>query len=473
MSGCATTSGYDLVVVTNFLPSPGDAPRRRGPAGSMSRLLRPVVAARGGAWVGGAPQPAPESELDDGVRLHPVPLTGREVADHYHGHCLSTLAPLYVDAGQQITFTRRQREAYRTVNQRIAEAVARIAAPGATVWVQDYHLQLVPAHLRGLRPDVRIGFFLHTPFPPVERFTRQPLRDAILDGLLGADLIGFQQQRSASNFLAVAEELGGWCHDSHTVRVDGRRVAVRVLPSEVDGAQIEALAGTVEVAARADTVRATVGDPRRVLLSVGSADPADGVGRRLDAYAQLLAEGRIDPLDTVLIHLAACGDEDHTARQFEHDTIDRMVAQINGMYARLGHPVLHYLRPQLDFPDLVAMYRAADVLLATPLHQGMTLAAKEFVATRTDDTGRIVLSEFSGAAGDLPEADIVNPHDMEALKDAIEAAARAARKPEEAMAAMRQRLRGRDVQTWADAFLTALATVARRNQPDLATGRHP
>ena len=354
----------------------------------------------------------------------------------------------------------------------MAQAVAQIAAPGAAVWVQDYHLQLVPAQLRALRPDVRIGFFLHTPFPPVERFARQPMRDAILDGLLGADLIGFQHSRSAGNFLAVAAELGGWCHDSHTVQVDGRRVAVRVFPTEVDGAQIEALAATVEVATRADTVRATVGDPARVLLSVGSPDPADGVGRRLDAYAQLLAEGRLDPLHTVLIHLAGCGDEDHTARQYGHETIDRMVAQINGMFARLGHPVLHYLRPELELPDLVAMYRAADVLLATPLHQGMTLAAKEFVAARTDDTGRVVLSEFTGAAADLPEADIVNPHDMEALKNAIEAAARAGREPQDAMRAMRQRLRGRDVDTWADGFLTALGTVARRNQPDLAAGRH-
>lgn len=471
MTGGPTTAGYDLVVVTNRLPVQDDPPRWRTPAGSMWRVLRPVIAARGAAWVGGVPGPMPASELTDDMWLHPVPLSAREIADHYYGHCLSTLAPLYVDAGQQVSFTRRCREAYRAVNRRMAEAVARIAAPNAAVWVQDYHLQLVPALLRTLRPDVRIGFFLHTPFPPVERFARQPLRDTILDGLLGADLIGFQQSRSAGNFLAVAAELGGWCHDSHTVQVDGRRVAVRVFPAEVDGAQIEALAGTAEVAARADTVRTTVGDPGRVLLSVGSPDPADGVGRRLDAFAQLLAEGRIDPIDTVLIHLAACGDEDHTARQHEHETIDRMVAQINGMYARLGHPVLHYLRPQLEFPDLVAMYRAADVLLATPLHQGMTLAAKEFVASRTADTGRIVLSEFSGATADLPEADIVNPHDTDALKDAIEAAAHATGKPEDAMAAMRQRLRGRDAETWADTFLTALSTVARRNQPDLATAR--
>ncbi len=472
MSRRTTTAGYDLVVVTNLLPVQDDPPRWPSSAGSMRRVLRPVVAARGGAWVGGVPEPAHGAGLVDDLWLHPVPLTAREVADHYHGHCLSTLAPLYVDAGQRVVFTRRWREAYRTVNERIAEAVARIAAPGAAVWVLDYHLQLVPAHLRGLRPDLRIGFFLHTPFPPVERFARQPMREAILDGLLGADLIGFQQQRSASNFLAVAAELGGWCHDSHTVQVDGRRVAVRVFPSEVDAAHIEALAGTVEVGTRADTVRATVGEPGQVLLSVGGPGPADGVGRCLEAYAQLLAEGRLDPLDTVLIHLAACGDEDDRARQYGHETIDRMVAQINGMFARLGHPVLHYLRPQLELPDLVAMYRAADVLLATPVHQGMTLAAKEFIAARTEDTGRIVLSEFTGAAADLPEADIVNPHDMEALKDAIVVAAGGSGNAGDAMRAMRRRLRGRDVETWAEAFLSALATAVRRNQPDLAAGRH-
>ncbi len=200
-------------------------------------------------------------------------------------------------------------------------------------------------------------------------------------------------------------------------------------------------------------MRAALGEPSLVLLSIGSPDPADGVGRRLDAYAQLLDEGRLDPRRTVLIHVAASGDEQNMDPLADHDRIDRQVGQINGAYARLGRPVVHYLRRELAPAELIAVYLAADVMIATPLHHGPVLAAKEFVATRTADTGRLVVSEFTGAATDLPEADVVNPHDIDAVKTTILLTASQARTTSPQMAAMRQRLELRDVHAWADTFL--------------------
>jgi trehalose 6-phosphate synthase len=459
-----TTAGYDLVVAANWLPVRDSASGWRDTAGSAARPLRAAVAARGGAWIGCGIDADQEALLADDLWLHPLAVPGQLATNSYQGHCLSTLLPLYVDGGERPRFGPHWREAYRRVNYRMATAAATIAAPEAVVWIHDYHLQLMPGYLRHLRPDLRIGFFLHTPFPSVERFTQQPMREQVLAGLLGADLVGFQQERSLINFLDVTAELGPFRHDDRAVHVGERKVAVGVFPSSVDVAYIDRLASDVAVQLRAEAVRSTLGSPRLVLLSAGAPYAAEGVRQRLDAYADLLAEGRLDPGSTAMVHIAACGDEDLAGQPAERDLVERQVAQINGLYGRLGQPVVHYVRRPLDPTDLIALYVAADVMLATPLRQGMTLAAKEYVAARTDDTGRLVLSEFTGAAADLPEADIVNPHDAEALKTAILTAAANAHVASAQMHRMRQRLRRHDSAAWATSYLTALTTTTR---PDL------
>ncbi len=464
-----TTAGYELVFATHSLPVHLDPLRWQPVAGSVPGSLRQPVAARGAAWTGFSAGSAAEPQLLEGLWLHPVPLSGAEITDYYHGHCLSTLTPLYFDCGQPAQFSAPWREAYRRVNYRLAHAVANIAAPAGTVWIHDHHLQMVPGYLRQIRPDLHIGFFLHSPFPPVDRFAQQPMREQILAGLLGADLIGFQQVRSAVNFLGTALELGRLPHRGTTLEFGERRVATGVFPASVDAPRLAGLAEMPHVRARASKIRSIVGDPRLVLLSVGGPEYADGVRRRLNAYADLLAEGRLDATDTVLIHVGTYPDGGLATRSPERENIERQIAQINGTHARIGHPVIHYERGEVDLPELAALYLAADVMLATALRQGMSLAAKEFVATRTDDTGRLVLSEFSGAAAELPEADIVNPYDIDAVKASILRASATCHTPSEAMGRMRQRVRTQDVEAWCDMFLAALAASSGRGgHPDLA-----
>lgn len=466
----APSGVHDLVLASNWLPVTGAPPAWTTPAGSASAALRTIARDRGAAWVGCQAGGSGRPQRLDRVWLQPVPLFPGQVADYYHGHCLGSLAPLYLDGGQQPQYRPQWRSAYCDVNARVALAAARLAAAGAAVWVNDYHLQLVPGELREHRPDLQVGMFLHAPFPPVERFLRQPMRNQVLSGLLGADVIGFSHARSAANFLDVAAELGGHRHDGQTLHVAGRHVTTRVLPTPVDTTSIQRLATDITVRQQAAQMRAALGEPSLVVLSIGSPDPVDGVGRRLDAYAQLLDEGRLDPHRTVLIHVAASGDEQNMDPLADHDRIDRQVGQINGVYARLGRPVVHYLRRELPPAELVAVYLAADLLIATPLHHGPVLAAKEFVAARVADTGRLVVSEYTGAAADLPEAHLVNPHDIEAAKTAILLSASQARTPNPQMAAMRQRLELRGVQVWADTFLTALSTVARRERSSSLAG---
>lgn len=462
-------AGYDLVAIAHWLPARLDRDGWvwRDRAGSAARGLAAAVAAREGAWIGfsGTPgHPAPAMPFAD-LWLHPVPLGRRDLDDYYHGHCGATLRPLYHDCGEPAQFRRQWGDAYREINHRFALNAANLARRGATVWVHDYHLQLVPGYLRRVRPDLRIGFMLHVPFPSMERFWQQPIRTRMLQGLLGADLVAFQQPRSAANFLELAGEMTGLRRGEQILRADGRRVAVDTFPTSVDVAAIERLAADPAVRERARSLRQSLGNPRTVLLSTGALDHSDGVERRLEAFAQLLAEGRVDPADTVLVHVTACGEETLVPAA-QRDRVDRQVAQINGLYSRVGHPVVHYVRHELDQAELVALYLAADVMLALPLRQGMTLAAKEFVAARLDHTGRLVLSEFTGAVADLPEAIVVNPYDSEAVRNAICRAVSECELPDRAMAVMRRRLHDRDAGRWAQGFLTALdAATAERALP--------
>lgn len=449
MTRSDSDASFDLVVLAHRLPGDGQGSPgwRDGPA-STTDALRAVVAARGAAWIGCLGSAGQQGGTPgDALCLRPVPLTPRENHAYFRGHCTSSLAPLYFDYPQP-QYRSAWQDAYRQVNQRFAEAAARIAAPAATIWVHDYHLQLVPGYLRRIRPDLNIGFFLHSPFPPPERFLQQPLRTQILASLRQADLIGFQQARSARNFLDVCADLPDQQGGAGTTRVE-------VCPASVDVTRIAKLAGAPGIRARADAIRTQLGSPRVVLLSVGALDRAECVEGRLDAYAQLLTDNRLDPHDTVLVHVAPSGD-DTPGHQHHRDHIDRQVARINGVFSRLGRPVVHYLRRGLDVPELVALYIAADVLLATPIHHGAAPPAIEFVAARTADTGRLVLSEFTATATDLPEADLVNPYDSDAVADAIAAATANCHTASGAMRRMRLRLDDRDAHAWASNFLAAL-----------------
>ena len=448
------TPGYDLVVAASSLPIDSGPLRWRDRAGSIDRALRAAVADRGGTWIGCITTPAScEAAVLDQVWLDPVVLDSRDADDFVYGHCASTLAPLYLDNGVAPRFDSRWRAAYRSVNERIADAIARSAAPGAAVWIHDYHLQLVPGYLRAQRPDTRIGFFLHSPFPPAERFDMQPLRDEIRASLLSADQIGFQDEGSAANFADAIDMRGRWARIG---AIRAGRPRVGVFPMSVDTDEIQRVATAPRVVQTSAALRASLGDPKAVLLSIGPPDQGEAGHRMIDAYAELLAERAIDPDDVTLIYVSVCADDPSHLR-CDRQRLDRRIAQINGVHGRLGCPAIHYIHREQSFVDLVALYRTADALLALPLREGMSLAAKEFVAARVDDTGRLVLSEFSGAAKDLTEADIVNPNDIDQVKRAIVEAAADCHRPTHAMRSMRQRLHRHDADAWSQRVLAAIA----------------
>jgi trehalose 6-phosphate synthase len=323
--------------------------------------------------------------------------------------------------------------------------------------VHDYHLQLVPMMLRALRPDVRIGFFLHIPFPPQELFVQLPWRREILEGLLGADLVGFQVPGAASNFSRLARRLTDATTAEGGLRHDGRIVRVGAFPISIDATHLAERATDPAVIERAREIRHDLGDPEIVLLGVDRLDYTKGIEQRIRAVAELFAEGVLATPRHVMVQIAVPSRENDTHYQHERENLERVVGEVNGAHSSVGNPAIHYLHQSVEFDELVALYLAADVMLVTPLRDGMNLVAKEYVASRIDATGSLVLSEFAGSARELHSAILVNPHDLDGIKDAIRHVI--ALDPVEAKARMRRLrrvVRRNDVYAWAQDFLTAL-----------------
>ncbi|OBA84410.1 trehalose-6-phosphate synthase [Mycobacterium sp. 1164966.3] len=468
----------DFVVVANRLPvdlerlPDGSTTWKRSPGGLVT-ALEPLLRRRRGAWVGwpgvvGDELDGDEESIDqDELRLQPVRLSAKDVADYYEGFSNATLWPLYHDVIVEPIYHREWWERYLDVNRRFADAASRAAARGGTVWVQDYQLQLVPKMLRELRPDLTIGFFLHIPFPPIELFMQLPWRTEIIEGLLGADLVGFHLAGGAQNFLFLARRLVGANTSRGSVgvrsrfgevEVDSRKVQVGAFPISIDSRALDEAARDRNVRRRAREIRAELGNPRKILLGVDRLDYTKGINVRLKAFSELLAEGRAKRDDTVFIQLATPSRERVESYQILRNDIERQVGHINGEYGEVGHPVVHYLHRPVPRDELIAFFVASDVMLVTPLRDGMNLVAKEYVACRSDLGGALVLSEFTGAAAELRQAYLVNPHDLERVKDAIEAALnQPVEEGRRRMRSMRRQVLAHDVDRWARSFLDALA----------------
>jgi trehalose 6-phosphate synthase len=457
------SGAYGFVVLANRLPvdenpDAGDEHGWTISAGGLVSALHPVVRKAEGAWLGSAETAGEELEpfTFDGMFLHPLSLSAAELDEYYEGESNATIWPLFHDAVEQPVYRQHWWQAYQKVNHRFAEAAAEIAAPEATVWVHDYQLMLVPGMLRALRPDLRIGFFLHIPFPPLELFMQLPGRDRMISGLLGADLVGFQRPLAAQNFLQLAARLLGLEPAGDQVSYEGRTVTARAFPISIDTAAIEHRAADPNVQARAAQIKAELGS-RRLLLGVDRLDYTKGIEQRLGAYRELLADGTLRNDDVVLIQVAIPTRQRVVQYQQLRERVEAEVGRISGEFGDVGQAPVHYLRQSVDPDELVALYFAADVMVVTPLRDGMNLVAKEFVAARVDDGGALVLSEFTGAAAELTDAFLVNPHDIEDLKHGIVDALRA--EPGDLatrMRRMRAHVQTHDIDRWAQEFLDAL-----------------
>jgi trehalose 6-phosphate synthase len=314
--------------------------------------------------------------------------------------------------------------------------------------------------LRQQRPDVTIGFFLHIPFPPYELFSRLPWRKEIIEGLLGCDLIGFQRPMGATNFASSVHQLLGIDAVDGVIDLPSHQARLGVFPISIDFAEVEEMAAGRATRKLTSQIRARLGDPEVILLGVDRLDYTKGIGLRLRAFGALLESGELDVERCVMVQVATPTREAVEHYQDERREIERLVGEINGRFSRIGLPVIHYLYQTLSYDDLIALYRAGDVMLVTPFRDGMNLVAKEYAAAHIDGDGVLVLSEFAGAADELTDAVLVNPHDTQALQQAIVTAVEMHRHERRArMSGLRRQVQRMDVQGWADRFLSELVTV--------------
>ncbi|MBB6404557.1 trehalose-6-phosphate synthase [Arthrobacter sp. AZCC_0090] len=471
---------YDFMVVSNRLPvdrySSDDAESnddgwRRSPGGLVTALA-PMMTKTDGAWVGwhGAPDEPLEPFSHEGMDLVPVELSTDDVELYYEGFSNATLWPLYHDVIAPPEFHRTWWDTYRRVNRRFADAVIQYADQGATVWVQDYQLQLVPSMLRAARPDLRIGFFNHIPFPPPEIFAQLPWRQAIIEGLLGADLVGFQRPSDAANFMRSARRFLGASVKQQQIHVKGpdgqitHIARAQAFPISIAVDRISELAERPDIIERARQIRRDLGNPRTILLGVDRLDYTKGIPHRLKAFEELLKEGRLKVEDATLIQVASPSRERVRQYRLLREEVEGTVGHINGSYDTIQNTAVRYLHHNYPVEEMVALYLAADVMLVTALRDGMNLVAKEYVTARTDNTGALVLSEFTGAADQLKQALLMNPHDIDGLKSTIMRAVHLS--PNESrrrMKSMRKQILDHDVDHWSADFLSALAEIVVRD----------
>lgn len=430
---------------------------RRSPGGLVS-AMEPILLDRGGIWVGwdGAPGRAHRPQAVEGLTMVSVGMSRAEIDGFYEGFSNATLWPLFHDAIQPPQFNREWWGHYREVNERFAATVTRHARRNAVVWVHDYHLLLVPDMVRRQRPDLKIGFFLHIPFPPEELFAWLPWRTALLRGLLGCDLVSFQTEHSAQNFSRAARNDNQAEGTGLELRFQGRTVHVRSNPISIDTPDFDRLAQLASVQRKARELRRSLGD-RTIMLGVDRLDYTKGIPHRLRAFEELLKDGRLSVKKHVLVQVAVPSREDAAGYREIRSEVEETVGRINGQFSEAGAVAVHYFRRSLSREELVAYYLAADIMLVTPLRDGMNLVAKEYVACRHDIGGALVLSEFAGAARELRRAILVNPRDIDAMKNAIMVALKMDEKERRMrMSILRMQVKRHDVFNWATEFLDTL-----------------
>ena len=462
-----------VLIVANRLPvtvkpTEGGVEVQRSSGGLATGLLRPHEQS-GGLWIGwsGAPEqltPQQQAQLDRqlaDMRLVGVPLTDEQVSRYYEGFSNGVLWPLFHYLLDQVPLHVRDWEPYAEVNERFADIVAQHYQPGDLIWVHDYQLLLLPGLLRQRLPDAKIGFFLHIPFPSEELFRTLPERDRLLRGLLGADLVGFHTPAYLRHFAASLTQILGLTVDIDRVQLPDREVRLGVFPMGIDAATFGNLAREPAVQQEVDALR---GDGSvRLLVGVDRLDYTKGIPRRLLSFEKML-QNHPDLRERVrLVQVAVPSRTGVEAYQDFRALVEGTVGRINGDFGTPRWVPVHYIYRGLSEAELVALYRAADVMLVTPLRDGMNLVAKEFIASRTDGDGVLVLSEFAGASWELPEALQVNPYDVNGTAEACyRALTMGVEERRSRLSPLRSRVEAYDVHRWAGTFLEQLETVTVR-----------
>ncbi len=405
-----------------------------------------------------------------GENCRPVFLSRKQIDHYYLGFCNKTVWPLFHYFPMRTVYEEHFWKTYKQVNQIFCDEIFEIAKPGDYIWVHDYQLMLLPQLLRNKLPELEIGFFLHIPWPSFELFRLLPWREEILNGLLGADLIGFHTYDYVRHFLSSVSRIMGFEHTLGKVSMGNRIIKVDAFPMGINYEEYSKAISKAGVRKEVDKILQEVGK-RKIIISVDRLDYTKGIIQRLEAFDLFLSQNPEYKEKVTLIMVAVpsrTGVEDY---KMLRDRLEQLVGRINGEHGTMGWVPVWYLYRFLPFRRISALYNVADVALVTPLRDGMNLIAKEFIATKTKGRGVLILSEMAGAASELGEALIVNANNKGAIIKAIkEALEMPLLEQMERNRLMQERLRRYDVSRWSTDFLNALVDI-KKTQQELSVRR--
>jgi trehalose 6-phosphate synthase/phosphatase len=387
---------------------------------------------------------------------YPVFLTRAQVEGFYEGYANDTIWPLFHYFQGLANYDNAYWESYQEVNALFCEAVVQQADPKASVWIHDYHLLLLPKLIRAALPRATIGFFLHIPFPSYEIFRMLPNRKIILEGLLGADLVGFHVYDYARHFLSSVLRICGLENKNGSVITGGRTVKADAFPIGIDYQKFVDALDTSTVQSEMQAIETHYAG-QKIILSVDRLDYSKGILKRLEAFDEFLRRNQALHKQVVLVVVAVPSRTEVDTYKDLRDAIEKAISHINGVYGTVDWTPISYQFKNLAFEKVVALYARADVALITPLRDGMNLVAKEYIACKQQSPGVLILSEMAGAIDELPEAISINPNDITSIVDAIETAlAMPADEQYAHLRSMQSRLSRYTVQRWAADFIEQL-----------------
>ena len=439
--------------------------------GGLATGLGSIYKEGNNLWIGWPGLYVDEKETEQEITEHlqqnnmsPVFLTAQEIKDYYEGFSNETLWPTFHYFNNYAIHENELWEAYFKVNLKFCEEVVRLAEPGDTLWIHDYQLLLLPQLIRERLPDSSIGFFLHIPFPSYEVFRLLPWRRQLLKGLLGADLIGFHTYDDMRHFLSSVNRIVMLTHTNGQVDVNNRRVLVDAFPMGIDYQSYASSAAAPETLKKEVRFRTALGEVK-VALSIDRLDYSKGIPNRLQAFETFL-ERYPEWRGKVSLVMVLVPSRDRVGRYKDlKEDIDERVGRINGQYGRLNWTPVHYFYRSFPINSISAFYRIADVGLVTPMRDGMNLVAKEYVASKLDQHGVLVLSEMAGASRELLDSLQINPNDINGMVDAIHAAlVMPEAEQERRMGNMQATIRKYDIHNWVKVFMDRLNYIKEKQE---------
>lgn len=422
-------------------------------------------------WTGLAEEDVP-SDLRNSVteeakkqKCIPVSLTNDEIEKFYYGFSNRTLWPLFHYFTEFSEFEADQWEVYQQVNQKYAEIVFEHVGDGDEVWIHDYQLLLLPCLIRSKFPKISIGFFNHIPFPSYEVFRTLPWREQILEGMLGADLIGFHTYDYVRHFLSSVNRILRKDHNFNEINLGSRIVRVDSFPMGIDYQKFKSAAKQHKNQSSADNsdfqnklnLHKESSEDVKLILSLDRLDYTKGIANRLRAYEYFLEKYPQYQEKVRLLMLAVPSRTNVPQYQLLKKEVDELVGRINGKFASIDWTPIWYFYRAMPFDNLIDLYTSSDVALITPTRDGMNLVAKEYLATRINKTGVLILSEMAGAAHELNEALIINPNNFEQIADTIKFALEMPKEEQKRRnEALQKRIKRYTVEKWAKEFMNAL-----------------